>query len=154
MHLELEDKLAKFFGTESAILYAQGFAAVSSVIPAFAKKGDIIVHDEAINFSILAGMKVSRSYVFSYKHNDYEDLESILIEVQNRYGKHKDARRFIVAESLFMNTGRIADIKRLVEFKKKYKYRLILDNSAAMGANGYDGLGIGSSKAKVLDFDR
>lgn len=140
-HLELEKNLAQFFGAEKAILYAQGFAAVSSVIPAFSKKGDIIIHDEAVNYSILSGIKISKSYAFSFGHNDLKDLECILEEVEQRFGGHKQSRKFIIVESLYSNTGKLCDIRRIIDLKKKYKYRLILDNSSGLGANGINGLG-------------
>lgn len=133
-HLDLEKKLAEYFGTERAILYAQGFAAVASVIPAFSKRGDIIVHDEAVNYAIVSGIKVSRSYAFSFKHNDIRDLEAILEEVEQRYGAHKQARKFIIVESLYANTGKYCDLQKIIALKRKYKYRLIVDNSAGLGA--------------------
>lgn len=134
VHLELEKRLSAYFGKEESILYAQGFAAVASVIPAFSKRGDIIVHDEAVNYSIVSGIKVSRSYAFSFKHNDYKDLEAILEEVEQKFGAHKQARKFIIVESLYSNTGRFCDLEKISLLKKKFKYRLIVDNSSGLGA--------------------
>ena len=82
VHLELERELARFSGTEEAIIYSQAFSTVSSVIPAFAKRGDILVCDESINFGLQKGVQISRSHVKYYKHNDMEDLERILLEIQ------------------------------------------------------------------------
>lgn len=140
LHLELERKLAEFFGAEKAILYAQGYATVSSVIPAFSKRGDFIIHDEAVNFAIVAGIKVSRSYAFSFRHNDIKDLEATLEEVEQRYKSHKQARKFIIVESLFSNTGRKCPLADIIKLKNKFKYRLIVDNSAGLGGNGINGL--------------
>ena len=151
-HLDLEKRLAEHFGTEKAILYAQGFAAVASVIPAFSKRGDIIVHDEAVNYSIVSGIKVSRSYAFSFKHNDYKDLEAILEEVEQRYGSHKQARKFIIVENLYANTGRFCDIQKIALLKKKYKYRLILDNSTGLGASDPTGIQRAGNTSDVLFY--
>lgn len=64
VHIEVEKALAKFIGVDAAIIYAQYFSTISSVIPSFCKKGDIIVADCAVNFSILKGLQISRSRVF------------------------------------------------------------------------------------------
>ena len=78
VHLELEQKIANFLGMEASIVYAQGFSCISSVIPAFAKRGDIIVADKSVNFAIQKGISISRSHVYYYQHNDMNDLESVL----------------------------------------------------------------------------
>lgn len=151
VHLDLEKKIAEFFGTEQAILYAQGYAAVASVIPAFSKRGDIIVYDEAVNYAVMSGIKVSKSYAYAFRHNDCKDLELILQEIEQKYSDHKQSRRFIVVESLYSYTGKICDIKKIIELKKKYKFRLIVDNSVALGGNGANGLG-GLPNAREVTF--
>src|SRR5437879_1562489 len=75
VHLDLERDIADFLGTESSILYSQGFSTISSVIPAFCKRGDIIVADRAVNFAIQKGIQISRSTVRWYDHNDLRSLE-------------------------------------------------------------------------------
>lgn len=87
VHLDLQKELARTFGTEAAIIYAQGYSAVASVIPAFSKKGDIIVADEASNFAIQRGLTLSKSQVHFYKHNDMADLERVLIRIDAEFRK-------------------------------------------------------------------
>ncbi|EFP05273.1 CRE-SPTL-1 protein [Caenorhabditis remanei] len=84
VHLDLEKELAKFMGCEEAVLYSYGFATVSSAIPAYAKKGDVIFVDEGVNFAIQKGLQASRSRVEYFKHNDMEDLERLLLEQEQR----------------------------------------------------------------------
>jgi serine palmitoyltransferase len=86
VHLELEKKLAQFLGTEEAIIYAQGFAAVSSAIPAFSKRGDLIIADENVNFAIQKGIQIARSHSKFFKHNDMDELESLLKETLDSDG--------------------------------------------------------------------
>lgn len=81
-HLDLEAKLAAFSGQESAIIYSQGFSCISSVIPAFAKRGDVVLADESVNFAIQKGIQISRSTVKYFKHNDMADLERLMQLVQ------------------------------------------------------------------------
>eukprot|EP00835_Amoeboradix_gromovi_P002851 NODE_171_length_16024_cov_0.172559.p2 type:complete len:472 gc:universal NODE_171_length_16024_cov_0.172559:12308-13723(+) len=142
VHLELEKKLAEFVGHHSAILYSQGFSAVSSVIPAFAKRGDIIICDEAVNFAIQKGVQISRSTIYFYRHNDMTDLERVLIEVNNKTKKKQLMRKFIITEGLFMNTADICDLPKLIALKLKYKYRLIIDEAISFGCIGSTGRGV------------
>ncbi|EIE76471.1 hypothetical protein RO3G_01175 [Rhizopus delemar RA 99-880] len=120
------------------------FSTISSVIPAFAKRGDYLVVDEGVSFAVQKGVQISRSIVRFYKHNDMEDLEKVLNEIQAEHIKHKKrlTRRFIVTEGLFANFGDIAPLDKLVELKKKFKYRLILDESQSIGVIGNRGAGL------------
>ncbi|KAG5460083.1 MAG: pyridoxal phosphate-dependent transferase, partial [Olpidium bornovanus] len=63
VHRDLEKQIAEFLGTEEAIIYSQSFSTVSSVIPAFAKRGDIIVCDDGVNFAVQKGIQISRSVI-------------------------------------------------------------------------------------------
>ncbi|KAK4336624.1 hypothetical protein RND71_043736 [Anisodus tanguticus] len=78
IHLEVEKKLAEFLDVEETVLYSYGFSTVASSIPAYAKKGDIIFCDEAVNFSIQKGLIASRSDIKFFKHNDHHDLKRLL----------------------------------------------------------------------------
>ena len=130
VHLELQDKLAQLLGTEAALVFAQGYAAISGVIPAFAKRGDVLVIDEACGFAIQKGAELSRARIFWYKHCDPEDLEAKLQEaIMTRL-----SLRFIITEGLFTNTGNIAPLKKIVKLARQYRFRLLLDDSAAIGA--------------------
>lgn len=144
VHMDLERDISQFLGTEQAIIYAQGFSTISSVIPAFSKRGDILVCDDAVSFAIQKGVQISRSIVRWYKHNDMADLERVLEEIRMDDIVHKKrlTRRFIVSEGLSPNVGDIAPLDKLVELKKKYKYRLILDESCSIGVLGSRGAGL------------
>jgi len=144
VHMDLEKKLAKFYGTESAIIYAQGFSTISSVIPAFLKRGDLLICDDLCNFAIQKGAQISRSNVKFFKHNDMNDLEELLesIRIHDKKKGTKITRRFIVTEAIFYNTGELCNLEKIIELKYKYKYRLILDESLSLGVLGKTGRGI------------
>ncbi|KAI8318428.1 serine palmitoyltransferase [Martensiomyces pterosporus] len=146
VHMELEKQLAAFIGHSAAILYSQAFTTTLSVIPCFSKRGDIIVADEAVTFSIQQAITLSRSKVYWYKHNDMADLERVLKDVNKqlagRRGKNALPRKFIITEGLFQNTGDIAPLKDLVELKHRYKFRIILDESLSFGVLGKRGAGL------------
>lgn len=143
VHMALEADIARFLGTEKSIIYSQGFSTISSVIPAFSKRGDIIVADKGINFSIQKGVQVSRSTVKYYDHNDMRSLEATLKSVVAQYKRKRPlTRRFIITEGLFENDGQISNLKKLIELKRKYKFRLILDESLSFGTLGRSGRGL------------
>ncbi|XP_017027839.1 serine palmitoyltransferase 1 [Drosophila kikkawai] len=146
VHLDLEDRIAKFMGLEEAIVYSYGFSTVASAIPAYAKRGDIVFVDEAVNFAIQKGLDASRSTIAFFKHNDVEDLERLLIEQEKRDQKNPKkalkTRRFLVAEGIYMNTGEICPLPELVSLRQKYKLRLFIDESISFGTLGKGGRGV------------
>ncbi|KIY68343.1 serine palmitoyltransferase [Cylindrobasidium torrendii FP15055 ss-10] len=144
VHLDLERDIAEFLGTEAAILYSQGFSTITSVIPAFCKRGDIIVADRAVSFPIQKGMQISRSTIRWFDHNDLKSLEDVLIQIEKDRKKRRGplTRRFIVTEGIFEKDGSMVDLPKLVELKTKYKYRLILDESYSFGTVGRTGRGL------------
>ncbi|CAO3642593.1 unnamed protein product [Cunninghamella blakesleeana] len=143
IHMKLERDIARFLGVDDTIIYSQGFSTISSVIPAFSKRGDLLVVDEGVNFAIQKGVQISRSNIRWFKHNDMNDLERVLNDVQMDTLRHKKrlTRRFIVTEALFANHGDISPLPALIELKKKFKYRLILDESQSIGVLGNRGAG-------------
>jgi len=144
VHMDLERDIADFLGTEASILYSQGFSTIPCVIPAFAKRGDIIVADRGINFTIQKGLQISRSTVRWYDHNDLKSLEDVLLGIDKERRKRRGplTRRFIVTEGIFEKDGAMVDLTKLVELKLKYKYRLILDESISFGTVGRTGRGL------------
>ncbi|XP_062340420.1 serine palmitoyltransferase 1 isoform X1 [Osmerus eperlanus] len=146
VHLELEDRLAKFMRTEEAIIYSYGFATIASAIPAYSKRGDIVFVDEAACFSIQKGLQASRSFIKYFKHNDMDDLERLLkeqeIEDQKNLRKAKVTRRFIVVEGLYINTADVCPLPELVKLKYKYKVRIFLEESVSFGVLGKHGRGV------------
>lgn len=144
VHLELESEIARLLQVEEAIVYSQGFMAVASVIPAFCKRGDIIVADDGISFAAQTGLEISRSEVYFFRHNDMDDLIRVL-DCVNQDCKRKKmplSRRFIVVEGLYSKTGDKCPLPKIMEIKSRYKYRLILDESLSFGCLGARGLGI------------
>jgi serine palmitoyltransferase len=114
--MQTEADVAAHLGVPAVIVYAQAFSTISSVIPAFSKRGDIIVADRAVNYSIRKGIQLSRSTVYWYEHNDLEDLERVLQKIVKANARKPLTRRFIVSEGLFENVGDVVDLTKLVRF--------------------------------------
>ena len=119
---------------------------MSSCIPAFAKKGDLLVLDAACNEPILTGANLSRSTVLYFQHNDMADLERVLQSVADEDRRlRRDStqqRRFIVVEGLYRNTGNIVPLPELLAIKEKYCYRVMMDESLSFGTLGNTGRGV------------
>ncbi|KAL2176722.1 pyridoxal phosphate-dependent transferase [Thermothelomyces heterothallicus CBS 202.75] len=142
VHMKLEADIASYLGTEGCIVYAHAFSTITSVIPAFCKRGDIIVADRGANYSIRRGLEISRSNVKWYNHGDLDDLEEVMRKVVKEQAGKKLTRRFIVTEALFETTGDMNDLPKLIELKEKYKFRLILDETWSFGVLGRTGRGL------------
>ena len=112
--MKTEADIASFLGTSSCIVYAQAFSTISSVIPAFSKRGDIIVADKGVNYAIRKGIQISRSMVRWYEHNDMDDLERVLAKITKEQAKKPLTRRFIITEGLFENRGSMSDLAKIV----------------------------------------
>lgn len=146
VHIELEERLAQFLGTEEAIIYSYGFATIASAIPAYAKRGDVIFCDEGVSFATQKGLQASRSTLKFFKHNDMQDLERLLkeqeLEDQRKPKKAAITRRFLVVEGLYENYGDICPLPKVIEFKHRYKVRVFLEESMSFGVLGATGRGV------------
>ncbi|CAM6110185.1 unnamed protein product [Calypogeia fissa] len=144
VHLDLEAKLAQFLGTSSSILYAYGLATVPSVIPAFAKRGDLILADEGVHWGVQNGLSLSRSTVKFFRHNDMKHLESLLEDVLKEDKRKKKVlnRRYIVVEAIYQSSGMMVPLDELIRLKEKFKFRILVDESNSLGVLGKTGRGI------------
>ncbi|KAF9791520.1 hypothetical protein SFRURICE_003216 [Spodoptera frugiperda] len=142
VHLELEERLAKFLEVEETCVYSYGFSTIASAIPSYSKKKDIIFADECVWFAIQKGLDASRSTVRFFKHNDMDHLEKLLSEAQQKKELNSRRRAFIIAEGIYFNTGEMCPLKRLVQLARKYKLRIILDESLTIGVLGKNGRGL------------
>ena len=144
-HLEVEEAMSSFLGTEGAILYSDGASAATSTVAAFAKRGDLLIVDEGVSESLLVGVTLSRANVRYFRHNDVKDLKRVLEKVRLQDVQYKrkstDQRRFLIVEGLYRNWGTIAPLKEIVKLKEEYHYRLIVDDSHAIGTLGKNGRG-------------
>jgi hypothetical protein len=104
VHLQLEEKLAQFMGYDQAVLYSSGFATIASVIPAFSKSGDYLVCDKGLSLAAQTGIKLSRSEVVWFNHNDLKDLKRALESLHEVFRK-RQRRVFVVIEGLYPYYG-------------------------------------------------
>ena len=138
---DLEDKLARLTGNESALVFNSGFQANVSLLPALADSDTLILSDYLNHNSIIQGCKLSRCYVNTFHHNDLDHLEDLL---KASAGSH--SRNFIVTESIFSMDGDVCDIDTLILLSEKYHSILVVDEAHATGVIGKNGMGVSSGK--------
>ncbi|KAG8074284.1 hypothetical protein GUJ93_ZPchr0006g41675 [Zizania palustris] len=151
VHLDCEAKIAKFLGTPDSILYSYGISTIFSVIPAFCKRGDIIVADEAVHWAVQNGLHLSRSTVVYFKHNDMASLAHTLEKFTHGNKRAEKIRRYIVVESIYQNSGQIAPLDEIIRLKEKYRFRVILEESHSFGVLGQSGRGLAEHYGVPID---
>jgi 8-amino-7-oxononanoate synthase len=145
-HLELETKLADLFGKEASLVFSTGFMANLSVLQTIPQKGDLILLDKLDHASIIDAARSSEADFRTYHRTQYEKIENLLASPEYN-------RKFIVTESVFSMDGDFADLKKLVELKKKYNACLIVDEAHAFGCFGENGAGLASELGILNEID-
>eukprot|EP01126_Amoeba_proteus_P042667 TRINITY_DN4647_c0_g1_i3.p1 TRINITY_DN4647_c0_g1~~TRINITY_DN4647_c0_g1_i3.p1 ORF type:complete len:488 (-),score=95.74 TRINITY_DN4647_c0_g1_i3:73-1443(-) len=140
-HLDFEKDIAEFMQMEGGLLYPSDFQTVATIIPAFSKSPDYIVVEKGCSFAIQNGLNLSRSHVLWFENNDMQDLERVLATLKDVFVK-KVNRVFLVVEAISSNYGRLLPLPRIMELKRKYPFRIILDESYSIGVLGRSGRGI------------
>lgn len=127
LHIQAERLVAEFVGQEDAMIVSMGFATNSTTLPALLSKGCLVISDELNHSSIRFGARLSGAMVRQYKHNDMEDLESLLRECvsQGQPRTHRPWKKImIIVEGLYSMEGTLVDLPRLLELKQIYKVSL------------------------------
>lgn len=138
LHEELELRLAAFFRKEASLTFSAGFLGCLSVVAALAGRHDILYYDRENHASLYDAARLSFATLRKFEHNDLAHLERLL-----RADEGKPGGRIIVSDGVFSMSGHIAKLPGLVELKKRYGARLILDEAHATGVLGANGRGTG-----------
>lgn len=137
LHVELDHRLAKFKGVDSAITFQSGFTANLAVIPALVGKPDAIFSDELNHASIIDGSRLSGAKIIRFKHADSEDLN-------NQLKTHRDnfRRALVITDGVFSMDGDIAPLDEIYNVTKNYEASLMVDDAHGEGVMGKGGRGI------------
>lgn len=137
LHVQFDERMAKFKGVEAAISLQSGFTANLAVIPALVGKEDAIVSDELNHASIIDGCRLSGAKILRYTHCDTADLENVLRENRSKY-----RRVLVVTDGVFSMDGDVAPLDKIYEITQNYESILMVDDAHGEGVLGRGGRGI------------
>ena len=135
-HEELEERIARFKGTEAALVFNSGYQANVGIIATLAEQDDVVLSDQLNHASVIDGCRLSRAAVAVYRHCDMDHLESLLKDAPAA------ARKLIVTESVFSMDGDVAPLGEMVELAERHGAMVMVDEAHATGVRGPNGAGV------------
>ncbi|MDD5361544.1 MAG: pyridoxal phosphate-dependent aminotransferase family protein [Ignavibacteria bacterium] len=141
LHIELENKLAGFFGKEACLLYSTGYQTAQGIIPTLVNKDEYIISDKDNHASIVSGTLMAKGLMAElvrYKHGDMKDLERVLKNIP------LESSKLLATDGVFSTSGTIVDLPSIVALCKKYNARIMVDDAHSLGVIGIGGRGTAS----------
>jgi glycine C-acetyltransferase len=151
-HLELEKQLAAFVQKEDVMLLNFGYQGVVSIIDALVDRKDVIVYDAESHACIIDGVRLHMGKRFVYGHNDMESLEKQL-QRATKLASETGGGILVITEGVFGMSGNQGNLKGVAELKKKYNFRLFVDDAHGFGCMGATGAGTGEEQGVQNDID-
>ena len=150
LHIELEERLAKFLGKEAVLLFSTGYQTAQGIIPTLVQRGEYLISDKDNHACIVAGNLIARGAtvdLLRYKHNNMVDLERVLSKIP------KDTPKLIVSDGVFSTGGEIVELPKLVKLAKANNAKLLIDDAHSVGVIGKGGRGTASEFNLVDEVD-
>lgn len=141
-HEQLDRELAEFVNKEDAVLLNYGYQGMVSAIDALVDRHDVIVYDAESHACIVDGVRLHMGKRFLYKHNDIASLEQQLVRAK-KITDETGGGILVITEGVFGMTGAQGKIAEIVELKKKFDFRLFVDDAHGFGSIGTGGRGVG-----------
>src|SRR6516165_7647424 len=139
LHMRLEQELATFKGTESALLFSSGYSAALGTLCSLAGPGDTIILDKLVHACIIDGAKLSGATIRVFPHNNIERLRHHLSWARKN---NPDKKPLVATESVFSMDGDLADLTAIVDLKNEFGALLFVDEAHATGVIGPKGAGL------------
>jgi len=136
IHMDLEEKIARFKNVEASVVFQSGFAANAGTVSAVLGKDDFIISDELNHASIIDGARLSRATIKVFRHKDTAHVEELLKEVADKPG-HK----LLISDGVFSMDGDIAPLPALCDLAEKYGAIMMVDDAHSSGVLGRNGRG-------------
>ncbi|HEV8383490.1 MAG TPA: glycine C-acetyltransferase [Candidatus Acidoferrales bacterium] len=136
IHMDLEEQIARFKGTEACVVFQSGFAANAGTVAAILGKDDLIISDELNHASIIDGCRLSKANIRIFEHKDMKDCERVCQETANWSGK-----KLLITDGVFSMDGDIAPLPQLCDLAEKYHCIMMVDDAHASGVLGRGGRG-------------
>lgn len=152
MHEKLESELAEITGKEDAIVLNYGYQGFMSIIDALCSRIDVIIYDSLVHACLIDGIRLHMGKHFVYQHNNMESLEKQLIKGEEAV-KITKGGILVVTHGVFGTTGEYGKIDEIAKLKKKYEFRLIINDADGFGVEGKNGAGTGELLGVNDDVD-
>jgi glycine C-acetyltransferase len=141
-HEQFENQLAQFVSKEAGLLLNFGYQGIVSIIDTMVDRKDVIVYDAESHACIIDGLRMHIGKRFVYPHNDMESLDKQLQRAE-KIIQETGGGILVISEGVFGMSGNLGNLKGIVEMKKKYKFRLLIDDAHGFGTMGATGAGTG-----------
>ena len=141
-HEQLEQDLATFVGKKAGYLLNYGYQGMVSIIDTLVDRHDVIVYDSDAHACILDGMRMPVCKRFVYPHNNIENLEKQL-ERASKLATKNGGGILVITEGVYGMAGDLGKLKEIAELKKKFEFRLLVDDAHGFGTMGETGAGTG-----------
>lgn len=156
LHEIFEKELAEFVGKKEAFLLNYGYQGVMSVIECVCDHRDVIVYDAEAHACLIDGIRLHKAKMgqyYKFNHNDMESLEKNLIRA-TKLAEEKGGGVLVITEGVFGMSGKVGSLDKVVELKKKYNFRLLVDDAHGFGTMGANGGGVAElfGVAKEVDL--
>lgn len=151
-HEQLEKELSEFVYKEDTILLNFGYQGILSAIDALVDRHDVIVYDAESHACIIDGVRLHQGKRFVYAHNDIENLEKQLTRASKLVAQSGGAI-LVITEGVFGMSGNQGKLKEIVELKKKFEFRLMVDDAHGFGTMGKTGAGTGEEQGVQNEID-
>jgi glycine C-acetyltransferase len=139
-HEQLEHELSQFVKREDTYLLNYGYQGMVSAIDALVNRHDVIIYDSESHACIIDGVRLHQGKRFVYMHNDIDNLEKQLKRAHNLIDASKGGI-LVITEGVFGMSGNQGKLKEIIELKKKYDFRLLVDDAHGFGTMGPTGAG-------------
>jgi glycine C-acetyltransferase len=136
IHMELEEKIARFKNSEACVVFQSGFAANAGTVSAVLGKDDFIISDQLNHASIIDGARLSRAKILVFEHKNIADAEAKLASVADQPGK-----KLLITDGVFSMDGDIGPLPALCDLAEKHGAIMMIDDAHASGVLGRNGRG-------------
>lgn len=155
LHEIFEKELAEFVGKKEAFLLNYGYQGVMSVIECVCDHRDVIVYDAEAHACLIDGIRLHKAKMgqyYKFNHNDMESLEKNLVRA-TKLANEKGGGVLVITEGVFGMSGKVGSLDKVVELKKKYDFRLLVDDAHGFGTMGENGGGVGEMFGVSKEID-
>jgi len=152
LHEQLEAELSAFVQKEDTMLLNYGYQGVLSIIDTLVDRHDVIVYDAESHACIIDGVRLHVGKRFVYSHNDIVSLEKQL-ERASKLVAETGGGILVITEGVFGMSGNQGDLKEIIKLKKKFQFRLFVDDAHGFGAMGKTGAGTGEEQGVQQEID-